>query len=311
MVVTERPGVVDGDAALRGLGWMLVANVLFASMTIAARLASDTVSWQEVGMSRAGVGALVALGLALHRGARLTTRRRGLSWARSILGTGAMLCTFYALCSPDLPLGDAVTLGATSPIFLALLSAPLLGERPGRAVWGVTVVAFVGIALIAGPQLAVTGPAGGLAAAVALAAAVFSALAMVFLRRMRSGAGSAAESVESIALHFSLVSFVVHALLALPTLSAPGPGAAALLLAVGLFGGVAQLAMTRAYALTEAARLGTAGYAGTVLAQIGAVIVLGERPGPIQIAGALLVVGAGVALAWSTAREAGRAGTVR
>jgi drug/metabolite transporter (DMT)-like permease len=292
------------DAALRGLGWMLVANVLFASMTVFVRLASRHASWMEIGMARAGVGAAIAVAFAVHRGAALRTRRRGLSWARSLLGTLSMLTTFFALTAPDLPVGDAVTLGATAPIFLALLSAPLLGERPGRIVWVVTLIAFAGIALIAGPRFA----AGGFSAAAALSAAVFSAFAMVFLRRMRSGAGSQPETVEAITLHFSLVAFAAHLALALPTLAAPSPAGLGWLIGTGLSGGLAQIAMTRAYALTEAARLGAVSYVGTVLAQLSAVLFLGELPGATQLVGSALVVGAGVALAVGTAREAGRAG---
>ena len=130
---------------------------------------------------------------------------------------------------------------------------------------------------------------------------------MMFLRKMRSTAeGESAESVEAITLHFSLVSLAVHVVLALPTLSAPGPMTAMLLVATGLTGGIAQLAMTRAYALTEAAKLGAVSYVGTVLAQLGAVLLLHERPGPRQLAGAALVVGAGLALAGATARDARR-----
>lgn len=298
-----RPHPSD-DTALAGLGWMLIANVLFAAMTIFARLASHHAAWAEVGMARAGVGAAVAIAFAVHRKAPLTTRRRGLSWARSLFGTGAMLSTFYALGAADLAVGDAVTLGATSPIFLALLSGPLLGERPGRIVWVVTLVAFAGIALVAGPRFA----SGGWSAAVALAAAGFSAFAMIFLRRMRSGAGGGAESVEAITLHFSLVSLAAHLAIALPTLALPSATGLALLAGTGLAGGLAQMAMTRAYALTEAARLGAASYVGTVLAQLGAVLFLGEVPGTTQVVGGALVVGAGVALAWGSARGARRGG---
>ena len=46
---------------LRGLAWMLVANLLFATMALAGRAASAEAPWQEVGMSRAAMGALVAI----------------------------------------------------------------------------------------------------------------------------------------------------------------------------------------------------------------------------------------------------------
>lgn len=289
--------------ALRGLLWMLAANVLFATMTLAGRAASEEAPWQEVGMSRAAMGALVAVALAWARKAPLRTKRRGLSWARSLFGTVSMLATFYALSAKELPVGDAVTLLATAPIFIAILSGPVLGEKPPLVVWWVTGVAFIGIALIAGPTL----HGGTWSAAAALLAAAFSGVAMMFLRKMRSTAsGASSESVEAIALHFSLVSLVVHVCLAFPTLAAPSPRTAVLLVVTGLTGGIAQLCMTRAYALTEAAKLGAVSYLGTVLSQLGAVLLLHERPGARQLLGAGLVVGAGLVLALAAARDVRR-----
>lgn len=298
--------VIPSDAGpvhaspLRGLAWMLLANVLFATMALAGRAASAEAPWQEVGMSRAAMGALVAIAFAWARRAPLKTKRRGLSWARSLFGTVSMLSTFYALSAKDLPVGDAVTLLATAPIFIALLSGPILGEKPSSAVWWVTAVAFGGIALIAGPSL----HAGASSAMIALLAAASSGVAMMFLRKMRATAdGASAESVEAIALHFSLVSLAVHVVLAWPTLASPSPRTAVLLVVTGLTGGIAQLCMTRAYALTEAAKLGAVSYLGTVLTQIGAILLLHERPGSRQLLGATLVVGAGLVLAAATARE--------
>ena len=124
-------------------------------------------------------------------------------------------------------------------------------------------------------------------------------------------ARAAGMSVEAITLHFSLVAFAAHLALALPNLASPSGTTLGWLIGTGVAGGLAQIAMTRAYALTEAARLGAASYVGTVLAQLGAVLFLGEQPGVTQLAGAALVVGAGVALAAGAAREARRAGRPR
>ncbi len=263
-------------------------------MTIAARLASRSAPWSMVGASRAGVGALVALVVALHLRVPLKTKRRGLSWARSLLGTASMLTTFYAISAPSLAVGTAVTLFATSPIFIALLSPKILGEHPGKGLWTVLVVAFVGVSLVAGPQLGFA----AVPATAALLAAIFSACAMMFLRMMRSGRDEGEpESAEAIALHFGLVGFAAHALIALFSFRMPEARDVVWLFVAGLSGGLAQLAMTRAFALTEAARLGAVGYLGTVMSFTGSIVFLGERPGFTQIAGALLVIGSGIALA--------------
>jgi drug/metabolite transporter (DMT)-like permease len=302
-------GNISRDA-LAGIGWMCVANLLFAAMTMAARLSSETAPWSMVAASRAVMGVAVAIVFALGRGVTLRTNRPGLTWARSILGTCSMLSTFYALGSASLPVGDAITLMATTPIFIALLSPRMLGERPDGRLWIILLVAFAGVAFVAGPHLLVGLSHGAasnveLPALMAITAAMCSALAMMFLRMMRtSGRGVLPETPEAITLHFSVVASVVLVSITAFVFTWPSPRDMVLLVVTGLTGGLAQLAMTRAYALAEAARLGAVSYLGTVASFVGAVALLGERPEPTQVGGCLLVVGAGVALAMISARQA-------
>ncbi len=287
--------------AIRGLLWMNAANVLFAVMTITARLASRSTHWSTIAASRALIGALVALTIGLMRGVSLRPRASKLSWARSLLGTVSMLTTFYAIGSPDLAVGDAVTLFATSPLFIAALSPWLLKERIEASLWVVLIVAFFGAALVAGPHLSF----GSIPAASALIAALFSALAMTFLRKLRTSSdGEPPDSPASIALHFGLVAFSVFLLINLRSFRTPELIDCLFLVLAGLSGGVAQLAMTRAYALAQAARLGAVTYIGTVVSLIGSFLVLGERPSLVQLIGSSLVIGAGALLAWMSARHA-------
>lgn len=289
---------------LRGLAWMAFANVLFALMSLFARLASRSASWSTIGASRALIGALVALLFARSTGASLRTRSLKLSAARSGLGTLSMLLTFYSLAQADLAVGDAATLFATAPLFIALFAPVLLKEPADARLWALLVVAFAGVACIAGPHLKLDASP----ALAALGAAFFSAFAMMILRVMRSGKGGAEpESAAAIALHFALTSATVHVAISAFNFRVPTAADMLFLLLTGLCGGTAQLAMTRAYALAEAARLGAMSYLGTVAAFVLAVVFLGERPEPLQLLGALLVVGSGTLLAVAAARRAAAA----
>lgn len=280
----------------RGLILMCLASALFAVMTLAARTAAASANWAAIGASRAFMGAVIALVFALQTGASLKTRSPGLSWARSIFGTISAMATFYALSRVDLALGDAVTLLSTSPLFIALLAPKLLREPTHPRVWGVLVVAFVGVAMIAGPHLSLR----ALPAASALLAAVTSAIAMMFLRLMRSGQSGEPESTAAIAFHFAVVAFLVQLVANFFVWQMPTPRDWGFLALAGTAGGLAQLAMTRAYALAQAARLGAMSYLGTVLSFIGSVALIGEEPRAVQLAGSVLVVGAGVMLALTT-----------
>lgn len=276
---------------LAGLGWMLLAQVCFALMNVSARLAGSDLPWPQVVASRFLMGAALAVLVARARGASLRVTDRRASWARAIFGTLSALCVFYAITSPRIHLGDAATLGATAPIFVALLAPRVLGEQPSRSVGAALALAFVGVVLVLKPQFR---SAAGVAA-IATMGALFYAIVILLLRRM-----GANESGEAIVLHFSLVAFTTTLLLSIPGWRTPSPVQCAWLALTGLTGGTAQLAMTRAYALDRATRVSALMYAGIVLTYLLAAPAFGERPGPVGIVGTLCVMTAGLVLARST-----------
>ncbi|MEP7326409.1 MAG: EamA family transporter, partial [Gemmatimonadota bacterium] len=114
------------------IGWMVLAQLMFTAMNIFSRLGGRDVPWSEVAGARFLFGAIVVILVARSNGASLRATDRKNTWLRTIFGTLASIGFFYSVTSPRIPLGDAITLGATGPIFVALLSRPLLGERVGR-----------------------------------------------------------------------------------------------------------------------------------------------------------------------------------
>jgi drug/metabolite transporter (DMT)-like permease len=223
------------------------------------------------------------------------------AWFRSIFGTLAAAGTFYTLAQPGLGLGDAVTLFQTSPIFVALLSWPMLGERVrGRTAVAIG-VAFLGILAVAqpafqsAPQVVVIGSL----------TAVVTAVAMIWLRRIGPG-----ESSEAIVLHFSLFGAVATAAASVPVWRTPDAHSGALLLVTGVAGGLGQLCMTRAYSLDHAARVSAIGYSGLLFARLFAVPAFGEIPNAMGLAGSVLVLGSGVWLATHKAEPHRRRGEI-
>ena len=278
---------------LAGLGWMIVAQLCFAAMNVFTRLGSRHLPWPEIAAARFLIGALVAVALASARGSSLAVTDRGGTRRRSVYGTLAALGSFYALSSPRVAVGDAATLGATAPIFVAALSGPLLAERVGRRLWIAVALAFAGIVLLVRPSFTTAAPV----AAVATAGAFFYALAMIWLRRI-----GPAESHEAVVLHFSLVALLTMLLLALPTWTWPDARGGLYLLGAGLGGGGAQLAMTRAYSLHRAAPVTALSTLGVVFTWLLALPLFPERPSAGQLAGTLLVLLATALIGAATAR---------
>jgi drug/metabolite transporter (DMT)-like permease len=272
---------------------MVLAQLCFAAMNVFTRLGSRHLPWPEMAAARFLVGALIAVGLAAARGKSLAVTDRGGTWRRSIYGTISALGTFFALSSPRVAIGDAATLGATAPIFVAALSGRMLNERVGRRLWIALALAFAGIVLLLRPSFATAAPV----AAVATGGAFFYALAMIWLRRI-----GPAESHEAVVLHFSLVALATMLLLALPSWTWPDARSGLYMLGAGLGGGGAQLAMTRAYSLHRAAPVTALSTLGVVFTWLLALPLFPERPTAWQLAGTLLVLAATVLIGAATAR---------
>lgn len=278
---------------------MALGATLFAMMNFLARLATASAPWASVAAVRAFVGALVAFSVARVRGRSLVAKdRRALFW-RSLLGTISMLLTFYSLSSRTVSLGNTVTLLNLAPVFLAVLAPIFLRERTSAVVALAIAIALVGVVLVvrpsslfgAGEELApaVGGPSAGTTVGVAVCAALTTAIAMMLLRRIGQ-----TESPEAVAFHFSRFAAVALSVLAIFDLRVPSLRDALCMLGAGVCAGFAQLAMTRAYALENAARVSGMSYLSVVASALLGTAVLHERPGPTALVGMALVVVGGL-----------------
>ena len=274
-------------ASSAGLAWMLLAQLLFAAMNVSTRLGARQLPWSEIAAVRFLIGVLIAFAVAHYRRSPLRITDQPNTWRRSVFGTTAAVCSFYAVASSRIALGDAVTLGATAPIFVAALSAPLLGERVAGHVRLAILLGFAGLVAVVRPSFGGEIPV----ATIATVGAFFYALAMIWLRRIGPG-----ESHEAVVLHFSLVASATFLILSLPVWRWPAWPAAGFLLSAGLTGGGAQIAMTRAYSLTPAAPVSALSGLSILFTYLIAVPVFGDQPTAWQIAGSLLVIVASLLL---------------
>ncbi len=273
---------------------MIASQFLFTGMNVFSRLGGQGLPWSQVAGARFLFGAVITLLVARARGSSLRVTDRKNTWLRSGFGTLASFCFFFSVTSPRIPLGDAITLGATGPVFVALLSGPLLGERVARHIYLAVAVAFVGVIGVVHP----TFESAADVATIATFGALAYAFALMWLRKI-----GPTESSEAIVLHFSLVAAAANLAISLPVWVTPDLHGWLFLLGTGVAGGLGQLAMTRAYSLSRAAPLSTLTYLSIVFTYLLAIPVFGERAGLSQLAGAALVILAGLILAWDIWRE--------
>jgi drug/metabolite transporter (DMT)-like permease len=211
------------------------------------------------------------------------TEHKWFHFWRGAVGVTAMLLLFssYTL----LPLADATALGFTAPLFLTVLSSPLLGEKVGRARWVAVLVGFVGAVLMARPSgdVTVTG------ISIALAAAFMVSLVMLMLRRLND-----IEQPITIIFYFSIFATIVTTILAPFVWKTPDTTALAFMAVLGIMGGINQFLLTLAYRFAPAALVVSFNYSSIIWASMLGFMVWGHVPGAHVIVGALVVIGSGL-----------------
>ncbi len=271
---------------------MAAGAILFGLMNFFARVSSAHAYWAVTAAVRAGIGALVAAIAARAQGYPPLVKASPLLWQRTVFGTVAMGCTFFALSDHRAPLADAVTLSNTTPVFLALLAPFFLHERNGRALAVALPLAAGGVVLVLHPTFLFPDtahppqPGAFIPEFTAVGGAVFAAFAMMSLRRLHRD-----ENPESVVVHFSLFAAIAMTVVALffapemPTKDAWPP-----MIATGVCAGFAQIFMTRAYALARAARVSAIGYLAIVVSAMLGALVLHEPLSAHATLGMVLII---------------------
>jgi drug/metabolite transporter (DMT)-like permease len=290
VVPTRRPA----DASSAGLGLMLAATASFVAMTAFVKILREGgMGTPEVMFWRMAPGLpWMALALAIRRVALRPADPAAIA-LRSAFGLTAMAANFYAVRALSLVQHNLLHL--LQPIFVALLAPVLIRERLGA-------VAVIALVLACGGAVAAIDPrnAGGAlhpwAVAAGVGAALFSALAHIWVRRT-----TARDDPELVVFHFTLAVTVVSLaassgeIFRLPS----GLDARAAVLAVAGMAGcglLGQILMTRAYDRAAAPIVAVVAYASIPLNFAVDAIVWGA-PGSLgTIVGAGLMVLAGVLL---------------
>lgn len=283
---------------MAAFGYMATSAVLFALMNFFAKRASASSSWMMVGAVRALVGAVVAVAVARARGVSLVANDRLAIFWRSLLGTAAMMATFYALSSRTLSLGDTVTLLNLTPVFLAVFAPIFLRERTTWAVAIALLLALSGVVLVLHPTFEVregtVGPSSKVTAAAAVLAAFLASIAMMLLRRLGTK-----ERAEAVSFRFSLFAAATLGLLSLTDRRMPTLEDAGSMIAAGVAAGFAQITMTHAYSLERATRVSAVSYLSIVASALLGLVFLHERTTPAALFGMSLVIASGLVIAFT------------
>lgn len=259
---------------------------------------------------RSFVGILLCLVFLHFEGglAALRTKQPMLHLLRGVLVVIANMSFFLALAV--LPLADATALFFVAPLFITLLSIPLLGEKVGPLRMSAVVIGFIGVVIMQRPweptdslsvsrivlmlpvlaaltyainqlmtrKLGVTAPASTLAIYIQ---GTFLLVSLVFF--IVAGDGRFAANTSNASLQFLLRAWVW-----------PAQQDHWVLLAMGVNGALIGYSLSQAYRLADAATVAPFEYIGLPLAVFWGLVIFGDLPSWEVWTGIALILSSGL-----------------
>ncbi len=222
---------------LLGIALRIGAATCFGFMAAAIKLGDQAgVSLPELAFYRFAFGLpplLVWIALTRNFGAWRTQRPLA-HLARGAIGLSTMVTAFAALTY--LPLAESATIGFVAPLFSVMLAAMILKEPVGRHRWSAVALGLAGVLIVMRPSGSHLPPVG---LALALLAALGVAAVTITIRQI-----GRTESTPTTVLWFTIFSMLVTGSLMPLFGQMHDPGTWAILVALGLFGGLGQLFLT-------------------------------------------------------------------
>ena len=277
----------DNDSPRTAVAWMLFASFSFGSMNALVKWTSAEVDVWTTVFVRSLVIAFAIYVIARIGGVDLVVHDRKNMAFRCFTGLAAMILYFSALGL--IPIGQAVTLQYTNPLFVALLSGFFLSERVHPQVWTLAVISFLGIILIVSPNLRTIEKD----ALLALGSGFFAGVAYLYVRRLR-----ATEEALSIVFWFAAFSVLATALPAIPSLAdvISDPILILALVGIGVGAGAGQVGLTYAFHRANAAWVSAFSYLTVIVATAYGYLLFNEVLDTRDIIGGIMIIFSGIVL---------------
>jgi drug/metabolite transporter (DMT)-like permease len=225
---------------------------------------------------------------------------------RGFFGGVGMFSGFTALIL--LPLADATALSYAAPLFTVVLAAIILKEEVRLYRWTAVAIGFLGVIVMLTPHWTGSAPAaaGGQAnlnfvgACFGLLGAVSAGFATIETRRLTER-----HATGSIVSYFMLLMTLVGGMTVIAGFfdpahawKLPNSRDGALLVAMGIMGGIGQITLTQSFRYADASIIAPFDYVSMVWAVLVGWFLFGELPAMIVLAGSVVVVAAGIFVIW-------------
>jgi drug/metabolite transporter (DMT)-like permease len=285
----------------KAIGLKLLSALLFAALSAFVRQLGDTVPVGQLVFFRSIFAIPPVLLIYAYRGelasAVYTSRPFG-QLGRGALSVAGMFSNFSALTR--LPLADATAISFASPLITVALAAVVLKEKVRIYRWSAVLVGFGGVIVMLIPHFDAKHYAGAGAAAAATVGsllALFSAFCnagtVIQTRRLTQS-----ETTSSIVFYFSSVTALAGAVTLPFAWHAPTGPELAMLISMGVCGGVAHIFLTESYRHVTASVIAPFDYTSMLWALLLGYWVFGELPSALVYVGAAIVAAAGLFVIW-------------
>ncbi|MCA3563986.1 MAG: DMT family transporter [Methylocystis sp.] len=269
-----------------GIGLMCLGILLFALNDVMGKWLVATYTVGQVLLLRSLAAILILVPFILKEGVGtiLNAPRPGLQLARVAFGTIETACFYWAVTT--LPLVSVMTYYLSAPLYVAAIAPFLLRERLARDQWIAVVLGFIGVLMVLRPSAETL----TLPAIVAIIGSLLYAGLMLSTRMLRG------TSATSLIVWQTTGALVLGAVLAPFGWVQPTWRDFALLSMLGVVAMGAHVLVAQALRIAPAAVVSPFNYTLIVWAAIFGWLFFGEWPDGWMIAGAIVIVAAGLYL---------------
>jgi drug/metabolite transporter (DMT)-like permease len=202
-----------------------------------------------------------------------------------------------------LPLADATAISYAAPLFTVVLAALILKENVRIYRWSAVGVGFIGVLIMLIPQFSPDAPRGNslmVGASFALLGAICAGFATIETRKLTE-----TEATGTIVTYFMLLTTCFGLIssaggLIDPSFAWKWPSLRdmALLVTMGIMGGIGQITLTQSFRYAEASVIAPFDYLSMIWAIAVGYFLFGQLPAFIVVVGAVIVVMAGIFVIW-------------
>ena len=273
-------------------GLFLFSSVDTTAKYLTAFYSVQLLVWARFAVHLALMLAVVAPGMGREL---VVTRRPWLMIIRALMLVASSL--FIQLAFRSQPLAETTAVFFVTPVLVALLAGPVLGEQVRPRTWAATPAGFFGVLLIARPGGALL----GIGLVYTLSAALCYALYQILTRKLAD-----TEPTLRQLFYTALVGTLTMSLIVPPywTGEMPSLTHSLLIVSLGVYGGIGHFLVIRAYRTTPASTLSPIMYFQLIWAALLGWAVFDQLPDPLSLLGMLIVGAAGLSLALRPSRAA-------